>query len=181
MGRIISVLGGTRSGKSRFAAGLAPSRSKKVAFVATCLACDKEMKKRIQHHKSSRPSEWTTFEGTKDLAALFKKIRNRFDVIVLDCLTLWISGLLTKDCPEDKIRQDLLDILEGIHSSKAKLIVVSNEVGLGVVPEHALGRRFRDIAGRMNQLLTQTSDDVYFLVAGLPWNIKINGKIKTNS
>jgi adenosylcobinamide kinase/adenosylcobinamide-phosphate guanylyltransferase len=88
---------------------------------------------------------------------------------------------MMKKYAEDKIRQDMLTALRTIHASKAKLIVVSNEVGLGLVPQTPLGRLFRDMAGRVNQLLAQESDDVYVIVAGLPWNIKKNGKIKTNA
>jgi adenosylcobinamide kinase/adenosylcobinamide-phosphate guanylyltransferase len=167
MGKLVLVLGGARSGKSRFAAGLASEKNKKTAFVATCVPADEEMKQRIAQHRSSRPASWKTFEETENLAGLIAKINNDFDYILLDCLTLWLSNLLLKGCSEDKIQNEINKMVSCIKKGRAHLIIVSNEVGSGIVPEHKLGRDFRDMAGRIHQSLAHESHDVYLIVSGI--------------
>lgn len=174
MGKITFVLGGARSGKSRFAVSLAKKRSKngKVAFVATCLAGDKEMERRIALHKKARPAEWKTFEKPKDISSLLTKIGSDSEVIIIDCLTLHICDFMMRGFKEELIEHNISRMLKALAKIKAKTIIISNEVGLGIVPNSKMGRKFRDIAGRANQTVTAEADEVYFLVSGLAQKIK---------
>jgi adenosylcobinamide kinase/adenosylcobinamide-phosphate guanylyltransferase len=173
MGKIIFILGGARSGKSRYAIKLAKKEnSQRVAFIATCKPKDREMKERIALHKKVRLAHWQTFEEPKDVAAWLEKNGTKFEVILLDCLTLLISGLLLKNFKEDAIENKVNKILFILKKIKAKSIIVSNEVGLGIVPKNKLARNFRDIAGRMNQAVAEKSDAVFFLLSGMPLKIK---------
>ncbi len=181
MGKLVLVLGGARSGKSRFAASLASAKSKRTAFVATCVPADEEMKQRVAQHRSSRPKSWKTFEEPEDLAGLIAKIKNDFDCILLDCLTLWISNLLLKGHDEDGMHNKIQKMVSCAKNGKAHLVIVSNEVGSGIVPEHKLGRDFRDVAGRIHQFLAHEACDVYLVVSGIPYAIKKNGKTKNYS
>lgn len=175
MGKIIFILGGARSGKSRFAIKLAKERAKKVAFIATCQPKDLEMKKRINIHKKARPRNWQSFEEPEDLSLLLKRIGSKFEVIVIDCLTLWVSNLLIKGLKEYLIKNKVNKMLAILRRIRGKSIIVSNEVGLGIVPENKLARDFRDIAGRINQIIAEKSDEVFFLVSGIPLRIKCTG------
>ena len=172
MGKITFILGGARSGKSRLAVNLAKKHGRKVAFIATCLPLDREMKKRISIHKKTRPAHWQTFEATQDLFSVLKKIGSQYQVILIDCLTLFVSGLLLKKIKEETIENEINKILSLLKRMKAKSIIVSNEVGLGIVPENKLARDFRDIAGRINQLVAKNASRVYFMVSGIPWRIR---------
>ncbi|MFC1596236.1 bifunctional adenosylcobinamide kinase/adenosylcobinamide-phosphate guanylyltransferase [Candidatus Margulisiibacteriota bacterium] len=170
------ILGGARSGKSTYAVDLANKlesgiREPKTAFVATCSYFDEEMKERISLHRKERPEHWETFEEFYDLAALLENIADRFDVVIIDCLTLFISGLLLEDSDEAVITARI-EALFQLDNNSCNLIIVSNEVGLGMHPNNRLGRDFRDIAGRINQLVAHKSEEVYFMVAGLPMKIK---------
>lgn len=171
MGKITFVLGGARSGKSRFAIKLA-GRAKSAAFIATGQGLDAEMEERIAFHRRQRPKGWRTFEEPKDLSALIAKIGNKFDRIVIDCLTLWASNMLMGHAKEKKIGIEMSGIMKRLKKAKAESIVISNEIGLGIVPENKLARDFRDIAGRINQIAAEKADEVYFMVSGLPWRIK---------
>lgn len=172
MGKITFILGGARSGKSRYAVKLAKENYKKAAFVATCLGLDNEMQKRISRHKKTRPKNWRTFENPEDLAQLLKNIGARFEVIIIDCLTLWLSNLILKGVKQKVIENRIKGIVSTLKKIESASIVVSNEVGLGIVPENKLARDFRDIAGRINQIVAENSDEVFFTVSGLPWRIK---------
>ncbi len=172
MGKIIFILGGARSGKSTYALKMAKDAGRRVAFLATCEPLDREMKKRITLHKDKRPSHWKTFEEPRDPVLLLKKIGSKFDYIVIDCLTLMISNLMLKGLKEAAIERKINKLLDVLNKIKAQSVIVSNEVGLGIVPEKKLARDFRDIAGRMNQIVADKSDSVIFLVSGLPWRIK---------
>ena len=171
MAKITLILGGARSGKSTFALSLA-KKQKRVAFIATCQALDKEMKKRIKLHKESRPKHWQTFEEPKELASLLVKISNTFDCIVIDCLTLLASNLILAGQKEKDITENFKVLLAQLKKEKTRVIIVSNEVGLGVVPANKLSRDFRDITGRLNQVVAQEADHVFFIAAGLPLKIK---------
>lgn len=171
MGKITLILGGARSGKSAYALDLA-KRHRKVAFVATCEALDKEMRERIQLHKKSRPGHWATFEEPRDISALFKKMGNDFDCILIDCLTLLASNLMLNGDKEKDVVKKVGSALAGFRKKKAKVIIVSNEVGLGLVPANKLGRGFRDVAGRLNQLVAREADEVFFLISGMPLTLK---------
>ena len=172
MGKIIFLLGGARSGKSQFAIKLAKKDARKVAFIATCVGLDREMEKRISLHKKNRPSNWQTFEAPKDIALLLKKIGPKFEIIIIDCLTLLVSDLLLKGLREEAIENKINKILAALKKIKAKSIIVSNEVGLGIVPKNKLARDFRDIAGRTNQIVAEKSDEVFFMLAGISIKIK---------
>lgn len=162
--RLILISGGARSGKSSTALDLARKAGDKRLFVATAQAFDQEMTDRIEHHKLERP-DFQTFEKTLDLAENFptEKI---WDAVVIDCLTLWLSNLIFSDKSDAECEASVyLDL--SLLSSKCKtLILVSNEVGLGIVPEHALSRRFRDLNGRLQQGIGRAAEEVYFNVMG---------------
>jgi len=172
MGKIVFILGGARSGKSSYAIKLAKGHDKKVAFVATCLALDEEMKTRIGLHKKTRPGHWKTFEEPIDLVPLLKEITPGFDIVIIDCITLLISNLLSKNLEDDKIEERVGKLLEDLGSAKYKTLIVSNEVGLGIVPDNELGRRFRDLAGKINQMIAHKASEVFFMVSGLPLKVK---------
>jgi len=171
MGKITLILGGARSGKSTYALRLA-KKYNKVAFIATCQGLDKEMRQRIKKHKVSRPGNWATFEKDKDIVSALESIGNDFDCIVIDCLTLWVCNLLLSQNKEEKIAREIIAMLARLKVMKARAILVSNEVGLGLVPANKLGRKFRDIAGRVNQLAAQGADEVFFTISGIPVKIK---------
>ena len=171
MGKITLILGGARSGKSTQALNLAKG-IKKTAFIATCQGLDKEMKERILKHKVVRPRNWKTFEEAKELAKLLVRIDNSFDCIIVDCLTLLVSNLVLSGCKDEAIVDKIKAFLSELKKKKAKAIIVSNEVGLGIVPANKLARRFRDIAGKVNQLVAKESDEVLFIISGLPLVVK---------
>ena len=173
MGKLTLVLGGTRSGKSRYAIELAKSH-RKVAFIATCQARDREMRERVQKHRRERPPDWKTFEEPLEVSSLIRKIHKDFQVVVLDCLTLLVSNFMLAGFKEDKIQKKIQQLLGSIETSRCKWILISNEVGSGVVPTNRLARRFRDIAGAVNQWVAEQSDRVIFMVSGLPLTVKGN-------
>ena len=171
MGKLTFVLGGTRSGKSRYAIELAKS-CRKVAFIATCQVRDREMRERVQKHRLERPPHWKTFEEPLEIADLIKKIHKSFQAGVLDCLTLLVSNYMLAGFKEDEIRKKILQLLGAIKASRCSWTLISSDVGSGVVPPHRLARKFRDMAGMVNQWVAGRSDRVIFMVAGLPLTIK---------
>lgn len=175
MAKIILVLGAARSGKSSYATELA-KRYKKVAFIATCQGLDEEMKERIIRHRKDRPKGWKTFEEPKELTRLLKNTGDAFDCIIIDCLTLLVSNLVLCGHKEKEILNIAGDILAQLNRKKAKAIIVSNEVGLGIVPANKLSRDFRDIAGKVNQIIAKSAESVVFMVAGIPLKVK-TGKV----
>jgi adenosylcobinamide kinase/adenosylcobinamide-phosphate guanylyltransferase len=172
MGKLIFITGGARSGKSTFAVSLARTINKKKVFIATCLPGDGEMKKRVVLHRKSRPSSWRTVEPGDPLPGILKKEAAQDSVLILDCLTLFVSSLLMKEYAASRIRQELDKTLREIKKGRATAIIVSNEVGCGLVPENKLGRDFRDIAGSCNQRAAASADEVFYLVSGIPLKIK---------
>jgi len=172
MNKITLILGGARSGKSSYALKLA-KKYKKVAFIATCLGLDKEMQERIRVHKKSRPKHWKTFEEPKELAKLLGRLGNDFDCILIDCLTLLVSNLILSKNSQKQILKRIEELFYVLSKMKARVILVSNEVGLGLVPVNKLGRDFRDVAGRVNQMAAKNASEVFFVVAGIPLNIKV--------
>jgi adenosylcobinamide kinase/adenosylcobinamide-phosphate guanylyltransferase len=185
-GSIIFVLGGARSGKSGFALHEASGRTGKKAYIATAQALDSEMEERITKHREERSSEWKTFEEPVHLPSLIREICSSYDVLLVDCLTLWLSNLLLREQePEDgsqteKAFDEFLEALTRFRNSgtsaprsgPCSLYLVSNEVGMGIVPDNALSRRFRDLAGRLNQQVAEIADAVYFVAAGIPLKLK---------
>lgn len=177
-GELILLLGGARSGKSSAAQRLAQA-GRRVLFIATAQALDADMARRIAAHRAQRPAEWDTLEEPFDPAAAAAPLLNRYDTVVLDCLTMWVSNLLLRQEAAAAAEPALLDaagrLLALIERSPAAWIVVSNEVGLGVVPPSPLGRTYRDALGRVNQLVAARADRVYLLVAGLALELKALG------
>ena len=164
------ILGGVRAGKSSYAQRLAES-GKRVLFVATAEAGDAEMEARIRAHQASRPAQWDTLEELFDVVSALTPVLNRYDTVLLDCLTLWVSNLLLSSHDYD-IPAEARRLLEVYRQGDASWIVVSNEVGLGVVPVTELGRAFADELGRANQIVAEEADAVYFMAAGLPMAMK---------
>lgn len=169
------VLGGARSGKSRYALDLAAGVGR-VLFVATAQAGDHDMERRIQAHREQRPNHWDTLEESTAIAEAMTGRLNAYDTIVLDCLTLWVSNLLLLDRGAPSASIDVASetrrLLDLYRSGDASWVVVSNEVGLGVVPATELGRVYADELGRVNQTVAAESDEVFFMAAGLPLKIK---------
>jgi len=191
--QLILILGGARSGKSAFAERLAASSGRTVTYIATATAGDDEMRTRIAHHRASRPREWHTIEEPLDLAGAVRQAYRFANVLLLDCVTLWLGNMLSqepgqrenddKSIEELRITSNLFDeaclkqveaLLAVVQSAEPNktLIVVTNEVGLGVVPAYPLGRVYRDTLGYVNQRLAQAADRVYLMVAGMAVDIK---------
>jgi adenosylcobinamide kinase / adenosylcobinamide-phosphate guanylyltransferase len=174
MNEIIFILGGARSGKSSYALELAKRVRGKVAFIATCLPLDQEMKDRINKHREIRPAHWHTIEETYNLERTVAKIGRQFNCMVIDCLTLWVSNLMLNKKSTNEIERKTFALMQAARKTGCKIILVANEVGLGIVPRNSLARKFRDCAGKVNQIVAKESNRVYFLTAGLP--LKIKGK-----
>ena len=172
MAKIIFILGGARSGKSSYAIALAKKGRRKTAFIATCQALDKEMRGRIMLHQKTRPKDWHTFEEAYNVSGLVNKIGVKFEIIIIDCITLLVSNLMLKGLSADAIQKEISSILAALNKSKARVIIVSNEVGLGIVPRNKLARNFRDLAGQVNQIIASKADEVFFMAAGIPLKIK---------
>jgi adenosylcobinamide kinase/adenosylcobinamide-phosphate guanylyltransferase len=168
------ILGGSRSGKSRRAEEVAATQGVPVTYVATYATAqpDPEMEDRVARHRKQRPAHWTTIENRFDLKALFQERRN--SLILVDCLTLWLSYRQMTGAGEEAILMELEEAVQVISPEGPGLIVVSNELGLGLVPSSAEGRSFRDLAGRANQLMARLASRVEFMVAGLPMSLKGN-------
>lgn len=184
--KIHLVLGGARSGKSAYAEQLAKNLSNKVLYVATALITDDDMAERIRKHRESRPGNWPTAERYKQ----FHELKNNLDfesseVILLDCLTLMMTNLMFDsdldydqatseqiDEKESFIKYEIDGLIDLVKQNHKTLIIVSNEVGLGLVPAYKLGNYFRDISGRMNQHVARIADEAVFMVSGLPMKLK---------
>jgi adenosylcobinamide kinase/adenosylcobinamide-phosphate guanylyltransferase len=168
--RIVFITGGARSGKSSFALSEALKITGKKAFLASAEATDKEMEDRIRRHRKDRGDGWKTFEEPTDLARLMREIDGRYAVIVLDCLTLWLANVMMSGLDAEKETGRLISALRAL--KRSKVFVVSNEVGMGIVPENELARRFRDMAGQLNQRVAAVADEVFVTVSGIPVKIK---------
>jgi adenosylcobinamide kinase / adenosylcobinamide-phosphate guanylyltransferase len=168
------ILGGVRSGKSREAlrvAALLPPGFRG-CFLATAQALDADMQARIARHQAERPQGWTTVEEPYDIAGACERLAGRCDVIVLDCLTLWVSNLLLRGDKDAAILDAADNLARHAGLRRLSLIMVSNEVGAGVHPPTQIGLRFRDVLGEVNQRLAAASDRVTYMVAGIPMVIK---------
>ena len=176
--KVTFVIGGAKSGKSSFALDKVSGFDGKKAFIATAEAHDDEMKKRIERHKAERSNEWKTYEEPLNIAGLLSEIRGRYSVILIDCLTLWLSNAMHRTEDTEKAITEFMDELnrsKNLSSADAyasEVYIVSNEVGMGIVPENALAREFRDLAGKLNQRIAEISDEVYLVVSGIPVKIK---------
>jgi len=165
------VIGGARSGKSRYAETLVSARPPPWVYLATGEACDDEMAARIAAHRARRGADWRLIEAPRDLADAISGVPAGSAVLV-DCLTLWLSNLMLADVDIDAETDRLDDVLA---RATGPIVLVSNEVGFGIVPDNALARRFRDAQGRLNQRVAARADRVVLMVAGLPLVVKGDG------
>ncbi len=173
MSRLIFVTGGARSGKSGFAARLAEEAGGRPIYLATATPDDSEMSARIERHKSERGDGWDTVEEPLEVAAALSGIKAN-GALVLDCITLWLTNLLMEDLEgfESVAVEKASELVRALKDFDGSAIVVSNEVGMGIVPENALARRFRDVAGTVNRMIAEAASEVYLVVSGLPVKIK---------
>ena len=179
----ILIIGGARSGKSRFAQELALKSGEAVLFVATAEAGDEEMRQRIEEHQKSRPAAWSTLEATTHIGNQITNQISEAKVVVVDCITLLISNIFSQyshqtdeqiDAPliEKEVTAEISELVECINQIDASFIMVTNEVGTGLVPVSKTARLYRDLLGKANQILAEHADEVYLMVAGLPVPIK---------
>lgn len=186
MGKSILITGGARSGKSSYAEKLARELGGDVLYIATSIPFDEEMKSRVKKHRESRPVEWDTYEGYRGLGRVIAEEGSRYKGILLDCVTVMVTNLLLEYpgidydnvryedfiAAEEAIKAEVDELLRGISETEATVLMVTNELGSGIVPENLLGRVFRDIAGRVNQQLAGCCDEVFLTVCGLPLKLK---------
>lgn len=185
--RVILIIGGARSGKSTFAERLAATSGRRVAFIATATASDEDMRDRIARHRAVRPTDWFTLEEPLDLARAVQQASQEADVLLLDCMTLWLANWMghsntiesaddvtLKHAYTDGVLAAIETLLATVRTLPADktLLIVSNEVGLGIVPMHPLSRTYRDVLGWVNQRLARDAERVYLMVAGLAVDIK---------
>ncbi len=177
--RLTLILGGARSGKSSYAQRLAAERGGAIVYVATAEAGDGEMAERIAAHRAERPAHWQTIEAPRSIGAAIRSGAVQADVILIDCLTLLANNVIvplpesvTAQEAEAALNAEIEELLDAYAGSGAEWIIVSNEVGLGLVPPYLLGRVYRDALGRANQRLAAMADKVLFMVAGLPLKVK---------
>ncbi|MCX8069954.1 MAG: bifunctional adenosylcobinamide kinase/adenosylcobinamide-phosphate guanylyltransferase [Thermodesulfovibrionales bacterium] len=166
---ITFIIGGANSGKSSFALNLSEKIQGKGAFIATAQAFDDEMTEKIKIHKQQRGHNWDTYEEPFEIADLIINLEDRYDKFILDCLTLWLSNLIGSSRPIESSIDYLINKLETL---KKPIFIVSNEVGLGIVPENKLARSFRNYAGILNKKIASISENVYIIFAGLSLKIK---------
>lgn len=172
-GELVFITGGARSGKSSFAVKLAKTSGGDVAFVATCDPQDDEMKERVRRHKKDRPKPWKTLEaGATPFFVDFGKIPESARTLLVDCFTLWTASLVLEKTPESKIKTKSAGFLKQAVKKFQTVIVVSNETGCGIVPEYPVSRVFRDVMGRVNQETARRAHRVFFVVSGIPVQLK---------
>lgn len=185
MGKLIMVTGGARSGKSTFAEESAKGLGKNILYIATSTDFDEEMKERIKRHRRQRPPEWDTVEAYKGMDVVLAGRLNGREVVLLDCITIMVSNIMLEKamdwdgiCPdeissvEDNVKDEIDKLINVVKAADIPFIIVTNELGMGVVPPYELGRAIRDIAGRANQMLAKAADEVYLCVSGIPVRIK---------
>jgi adenosylcobinamide kinase/adenosylcobinamide-phosphate guanylyltransferase len=183
MKKTILIIGGARSGKSRFAQGLARKLGGQVLFVATAEAGDEEMSQRIEEHQKERPATWRTLEAGSHVGKQIKQEIGKAQVVIVDCVALLVSNIFSqhgdqdlerveKSVLEKQVMAEINELVEYMNKIDASFVVVSNEIGLGLVPTSRVGRLYRDLLGKANQMLAQCADEVYLMVAGLPMKTK---------
>ncbi len=170
--RLILLTGATRSGKSRLAVELAKRFGPRILYLATCRPTDREMTQRVARHQQQRPASWKTVEAPTDPTAVIAQQNGTIDGAIFDCLTLYVSQLVMRKISDETILKRIRALCETMRRAPFPIVMVTNEVGWGVVPTTRLGRRFRDLAGFANQLVAQRADEVYLVVAGLPLCLK---------
>jgi len=179
------VTGGARSGKSSFAEKLIGERYESISYIATAMPYDDGMKDRISKHKDSRPSNWRTYEIYEEISGEIDEISKSSDAILLDCITVMITNLILKNDVdwekismaevneiEKKLNEEVENLINEILNVTVDAVIVTNEIGSGIVPENRLARIFRDMAGRVNQKIAKASSEVYLTVSGIPIKIK---------
>ncbi|MFH1382408.1 MAG: bifunctional adenosylcobinamide kinase/adenosylcobinamide-phosphate guanylyltransferase [Chloroflexota bacterium] len=178
------LIGGARSGKSRYAQEMAEKSGQVVLFVATAEAGDEEMRHRIAKHRQVRPKTWRTLEATRNIGRQLRRKIGQAQMVIIDCITLLVSNILTRytdetgeptagaEVIEQEVTTEIDGLIETMNSVDASFIIVTNEVGEGLVPPNAIGRLYRDLLGRANQMLARQADEVYLMVAGLPLKVK---------
>src|SRR6056297_1161792 len=185
MSEIILVTGGARSGKSRFAEKLCKSKGDKILYIATSIPFDEEMEDRIKKHKKDRPDNWLLVEKYKNFKELelSKKFKSA-NIILLDCITVMISNIYVEEQLDDKteikkyeeierkILEDINDLTRLVHKQNKEIVLVSNEIGMGIVPINRFTRMYRDTAGRVNQFVSHKADKVYLTISGIGIDIK---------
>ena len=175
MKEVVFVIGGCRSGKSRYAMETADGVSKhKKIFIATCEPNDAEMEQRVDRHQKERGPNWQTIETPVHLSRAITACSRQAKVLLVDCLTLWISNLMLEIEDDETIRERIAELVQSFNSANCPVVLVSNEVGAGIVPENMLARRFRDLVGAANQAVAARADRVVWMVAGIPVTIKGN-------
>jgi len=176
LGDLVFIIGGGKSGKSSLAVELARKYSPGVLFVATALSLDEEMRLKIEKHRKSRPKSWQTIEVKKDLLTEVQSERSSAKALILDCLTLYLAQRIEKpDFSEEVFFKEIESFISWAKKGFELSLIVSNEVGSGVVPATGIGRIFSEVLGRANQLVASFSDRVYFLVSGIPLLVKQKG------
>jgi adenosylcobinamide kinase / adenosylcobinamide-phosphate guanylyltransferase len=187
MAKIILITGGARSGKSSYGLQRAESLSSKRLFVATCPKVDAEMTERVRRHQQERTGRgWVTMETETDLSAVFAGEGRGYDVVLIDCVTLWVNNILfteeSRGAAVDDFRISLLcdEWLEAAHHFAGTVLCVTNEVGLGIVPDNAQARKYRDLVGTCNQLIGRKADEVILVSCGIPLVLKINNTMSCN-
>jgi len=166
------ILGGARSGKSAYAVHLARGDRRRIAFIATAEPLDRDMAARIERHRRERPPSWLTVEEPVELVPALRRLAGGADLVVVDCLTLWVSNLLQRGMADEPILAEADALAKLMDERHFSLIMVSNEVGLGVHPETTAGLRFRDLLGLVNQRVAAAADQVLLMVAGCPLTLK---------
>ena len=185
MSKIILVTGGARSGKSSFAESLCIGQNNSTAYIATSIPFDDEMKDRVKKHKESRPQNWETYEIYKDIYSIVDEVSKKHQTIILDCVTLLVNNLMfTYGIDIDEASQVEINELElyikdqvsklmiELKNTDIYVVIVTNEIGMSVVPDNKLSRVYTDITGRVNQQIASNSDEVYFVVSGIPMKIR---------
>ena len=170
---ITVVTGGIKSGKSSWAQKRGESISGNRAFIATALALDEEIRQRIKKHQSDRSDKWTTWEEAVEIVPLLEDLTTRFEVVLLDCLTMWISNLLTVyNFSSELVKQKSDDLTACLSNKNTQIILVTNEVGMGIIPSDPLSRAFQGHLGRLNREVASVANELYMMVSGVPLQIK---------
>lgn len=170
--RLIFITGGARSGKSRSALDCANRHFSKKLYLATCGVLDEEMAQRVENHKKMRGPEWKTVEEPIEIVDKINEYGDKVEVILLDCITLWLSNLLMRQISDAKIADEVDRFIRTIRQNQSSFIIVSNEVGMGIVPADSLGRRFRDLQGMANQKIAEAAETVVLMISGIPMILK---------
>jgi adenosylcobinamide kinase/adenosylcobinamide-phosphate guanylyltransferase len=172
MAEIILISGGARSGKSRLAEELARKRGEPLLYIATAHAGDSEMAARIARHQERRGTAWQTIEEPYELLSVLAGHDGWFKAVLVDCITLWLTNLLLSCDDSETVLQRVRELAIAVKTLQSPLILVTNEVGMGIVPDNALARKFRDLAGEANEILAAAADEVHVMFSGLPLKLK---------